>query len=185
MNKLNTTEKAETKPMLTTVFLAPYLPYGLNCYGRGEVVESTQYTENPINKLLTITGMDANWVTVEGISITVDESIMIEDCMPILRPLTDIAKEIKINQDKFIPIYKLFEIEYKGTHHVELIREMYFNVNYTFTCSSHYGTAMECSVNTKNIQMNNYWKIQKLLEWHFDIYGLIEKGLAISIHDVE
>ena len=29
MNKLNTTVKAETKPLLTTVFLAPYLPYGL------------------------------------------------------------------------------------------------------------------------------------------------------------
>ena len=29
------------------------------------------------------------------------------------------------------------------------------------------------------------WIVELLLEWQFDIFGLIEKGLAISIHDVE
>lgn len=31
----------------------------------------------------------------------------------------------------------------------------------------------------------SYWDSIFLLENHFDIFGLIEKGLAISIHDVE
>ena len=31
-------------------------------------------------------------------------------------------------------------------------------------------------------EINNcpYWITQKLLEWHFDIFGLINKGLAIK-----
>lgn len=28
-----------------------------------------------------------------------------------------------------------------------------------------------------------YWLVQKLLEWKFDIFGLIEKGLAIAVTD--
>lgn len=30
-----------------------------------------------------------------------------------------------------------------------------------------------------------YTIVQKLIEWHYDVFGLIEKGLAISVHDVE
>lgn len=30
----------------------------------------------------------------------------------------------------------------------------------------------------------SYWDSIFLLENHFDVFGLIEKGLAISIHDV-
>jgi hypothetical protein len=29
------------------------------------------------------------------------------------------------------------------------------------------------------------WTVEKLLEWHFDIYGLIEAGLAIDINTLE
>ena len=65
--------------------LAPYLPHRINCYGLGEVVEETQYSANPINKLLTITGLNRSWVMVY-------EEICVENCMPILRPLSDLTK---------------------------------------------------------------------------------------------
>jgi hypothetical protein len=39
--------------------------------------------------------------------------------------------------------------------------------------------------NVESVLDNKFTIVQKLLEWHFDIYNLIEKGLAISIHDVE
>lgn len=41
---------------------------------------------------------------------------------------------------------------------------------------------------TYNMLVGSYTKwefVKKLAEWHFDIFGLIEKGLAISIHDVK
>jgi len=30
-----------------------------------------------------------------------------------------------------------------------------------------------------------YWIVKKLYEWHFDVNGLIEKGLAINILELE
>lgn len=29
-----------------------------------------------------------------------------------------------------------------------------------------------------------YWEVQILLKHHFDIFGLLERGLAVSIHDI-
>ena len=103
----------------------------------------------------------------------------------ILRPLSDLTKEIEVNGEKFIPIFKIFEIEYKGTHHVENIRDMYFSESPTFLCSSHVGTASESSINMRNISLNNHWKIEQLLEWHFDVSGLIDTGLAVDINTVK
>jgi hypothetical protein len=36
-----------------------------------------------------------------------------------------------------------------------------------------------------NFLNNSYGFIELLLRWHFDVFGLIEKGLAISKHDVK
>lgn len=36
-----------------------------------------------------------------------------------------------------------------------------------------------------DIQFLPYVVVQQLIEWHFDVFGLIDKGLAVSIHDVE
>lgn len=154
--------------------LAGYLPYGLKIliHGTEEVLMTGLETETPsTQEKIIYKNSERNFYKTYFYEI-----------VPILRPLSDLTKEIEINGEKFVPIYKLFEIKYKDTHHVDLIREMYFKVNYTFTCSSHYGTAMETSINTKYIQMNNFWKIQKLLEWNFDIHGLIENNLAIDIN---
>ena len=32
---------------------------------------------------------------------------------------------------------------------------------------------------------NNYNVVQKLLEWHFDVFGLIENGLAVDINTLK
>jgi hypothetical protein len=134
-----------------------------------------------IDRLSTISE-EENCITFEGASdfYFKDPQDNETEVKPILFNLSSLTKEIEVNGEKFVPIYKLFEIEYEGTLHLDLIREMYFKVNYTFTCSSHYSTAMETSINTRHIQMNNYWKIEKLYEWKFDVHGLIEKGLAID-----
>lgn len=89
--------------------------------------------------------------------------------LPILRPLSDLAKEIEVNGEKFVPIDKI-------------LREIGFN--YT----------LECRNQDKSWILNDGYralgemphnKIQKLYEWHFDIHGLIEKGLAIDINTLK
>jgi len=79
---------------------------------------------------------------------------------PILRPLSDLANEITIDKITFVPIeYKAFKRD------IESIIE--FQNGFL-----HY----------KGVK---YGIIEKLLEWHFDIYGLIDKGLAIDINTLK
>lgn len=164
--------------------LAPYLPYRLNCYGQGEVIEGTESDENPIPKLLTIIGLDANWVTVEGIRITVDESIMIEDCMPILRPLSDLTKEICHDNKNFTPIKSLqfSESEIIVTEYRSNLNEKANTITITYKLMGDVFT--DFIVNRDTVENTDYKYVKLLLEWHFDIFGLIEQGLAIDINSL-
>ena len=83
---------------------------------------------------------------------------------PRLRPLSDLNTKIYFKGNFIIPI--------------EYIKNNFecFNFDYddTFILS-------EDSVNYKYLP---FMIICKLFEWHFDVFGLIEKGLAIDINDV-
>jgi hypothetical protein len=39
-------------------------------------------------------------------------------------------------------------------------------------------------INAGGINDTDYWVVQKILENHFDVFGLIEKGLAINANDL-
>ena len=126
--------------------LAGYLPYGLkakmNIFGDNQ-------TEVEIEGLSVI-----GEVELSGIRTTVNEFFDISEIKPILRPLSDLTKKIKVNGEKFVPIEKM---EFLG----------WFNMN--------------CKDKDKVLRIP-YGMMTFLLEWHFDIYGLIEKSLAIDIN---
>ncbi len=93
---------------------------------------------------------------------------------PILHPLSDLTKEIEVNGKKFVPIEVLNNMLF--TKHSKL---EYYDSEF---CNG----AILFSTNIKGfniLSMNE--KIQKLYEWHFDIYGLIENGLAIDINTLD
>lgn len=81
----------------------------------------------------------------------------IENCRLILRPLSDLDKEIEHDGNKFNPLEYIWEKDYES---------------YT---SSYFKS---------HIKGVPFGIIQKLLEWHFDINGLIERGLAIDINEL-
>jgi len=91
---------------------------------------------------------------------------------PILRPLSYLNKEIEVNEEKFVPIDRLFGSAYRiqGFKHYLNI----FNGGFELTMTKENRTIYA--------DFNMY---QKLFEWHFDIYGLIEKGLAIDINTIK
>lgn len=93
---------------------------------------------------------------------------------PILRPLSDLTKEIEVNGKKFVPIEILNKMLFTKHSKLEYYDSEFCNGAILF--STNIAGFNILSINEK---------IQKLLEWHFDIYGLIKKSLAISIHDVE
>ena len=86
---------------------------------------------------------------------------------PIFRPLSNLTKEIEINGKIFVPAKVLWSVEAK--------EEEDFDV---------YGIIPEYWKN--NMKLNpikyyNYRDMERLFKWHFDVFGLIEKGLAIDI----
>ncbi|PHR23622.1 MAG: hypothetical protein COA36_16885 [Desulfotalea sp.] len=71
---------------------------------------------------------------------------------PILRPL-DLTKEIEVNGEKFVPID-------------------YLNNN---------GWLLD-EFDLIRYNQLDYGVVTKLVEWHFDVFGLIPQGLAIDIN---
>jgi hypothetical protein len=153
--------------------LAPYLPYGL----KGSWTETFE--------IETLIGFCEDEV------ITNVEQFPLKDFKPILRPLSDLTKEIGCNDIKFIPLEELAKLFYYKsrskyeTTHFNRARETFNHIppTYTVNCcvendSNRY---MYYSIN-KDMELNNYNVVQRLLEFHFDVFGLIEKGLAIDIN---
>lgn len=82
----------------------------------------------------------------------------------ILYPLTSLKDNIIVNGIEMNPLISLKSQGYN----------MNFDEDYTFE-----------DFVKENILNNSYGFIELLLRWHFDVFGLIEKGLAISKHDVQ
>ena len=86
----------------------------------------------------------------------------------ILRPKSDLVKEIEINCKKFVPAWVLW--------YVLIEEEEDFEV---------YGEIPYYWKNNLNLDFENdltYREMKYLFKWHFDVFGLIEKGLAIDIN---
>lgn len=126
--------------------LAGYLPYGLEAkYQLTDIVNSERSETR--SKLMTAENVD----------------FVLKYCMPILRPLSDLTKEIEHNGEKFVPIEK-------------------FGTKYSSYESSIYKhTLNECCSDLESFNLLDRIRIiDKLLEWHFDIHGLLENNLAID-----
>ena len=142
---------------LTIEQLAPYLPYGVQC----------SYLDILSNrrKTATLTGISKSdgiettykrkYKGCHGdlISFNGNNNISILKFKLHLRPLTALTKEIEVNREKFIPSNVL---EYEEEYHYLLLKPLNYNMSF----------------------QNGL----KLFQWHFDVFGLIEKGLAININ---
>ena len=80
---------------------------------------------------------------------------------PILFPLSSLTKEITINGETFVPIYKIYEFEQWNTDELEEI------IN-DGTIEGIYS----------DLDLITYSQTERLFEWKFDVFGLIEAGLA-------
>jgi hypothetical protein len=130
---------------LTIKELAPYLPYGL----KSACLNVAQYgltkpliKEIEASNILTLIDYDPTY-------------------KPLLRPLSDLTKEIEHNGEKFVPI-----LEYEGRYIGDRIEECIY-------------------ASISDLKFAQWHVIEQLLEWHFDIFGLIEKDLAIDINTLK
>ncbi len=148
---MNNEKKA---PVLTLENLAPYLPYKLKLL----------YADGSIRELLYL-----------------DFSGIIPVFKPILRPLSDLTKEIEHNGRSFVPMDTVGHIPNnfckcdfvtdwcdKGGDFNEYVKEF---VNGVF--------------GNHHLDYLPFGFVQKLIEWHFDVFGLLDQNLAIDINSIE
>lgn len=130
--------------------LAPYLPYGLKYATLSDDDGETYFIDKRNNT-----------ITVDGSVNNVTNICLIEYSRPIykpiLRPLSDLTKEIEINGEKFYPIYRMELLGYYD---------------------------MKC-LHIDGVKSISYNMMQFLLEWHFDVFGLIPNDLAIDVNTLK
>ena len=130
----------KSKPLLQAVFLAPYLPYALKIK-----------VENDTSVIFTMSGIDCLLNAVNyAKGAWYESSSRIEHIKPILRPLSDLGKDVNFSKLYFTSLDK------REGFMVKRINETYTRVN----------------------------ELDFLFRNHYDIYSLIEKGIAISVYDV-
>ena len=88
--------------------------------------------------------------------------------LPVLHPLSDLTKEIENNGKKFVPL--------------DILLEMYSLNMYQFTNGEIYNTDYARYIEIEELPFE---AVLKLIEWHFDIASLIEKGEIIDVNILE
>lgn len=78
---------------------------------------------------------------------------------PILRPLSQLTQEIEHNGGRFVPVDRL-----ENTYCTLKVR----------------ATIEQLVKDNRWVNQCEYLLIQHLFEWHFDVFGLIDDGLAIE-----
>ena len=109
----------------------------------------------------------------------------IDNCKLLLRPGSDITKEIEVNGKRFVPIDVFFEMEYSFKPNEEFgyrgIGKFASGSVYMFHHTRHNPMSfISCDL----LEMD-YKFVQKLFEWHFDLFGLIPVDLAIDINKIQ
>jgi len=126
--------------------LAQYLEHDLQC----------KVVDKGVETIATLSGIYSDGTCVFADLVESEQGF--ESVMPILRPLSDLTKEIEHNGEKFVPL-----------------NELGFKDNYDLAIELFFKTELE----ELPVRIFN-----KLLEWHFDFFGLIEKNDAIDINTI-
>jgi hypothetical protein len=142
--------KQEHKDLLFKA-VCSYLPYGLKLY--------FEYT-NKVGEITNIYNID------EDVKLSMDyrDEEHIWMFKPILRPLSQLTEEIEHNGEMFEPLERLKCPELGHVDYISNEREYWIKKH----------------EHQNWLDPIPYGLIQLLLKWHFDIYGLIELGLAIE-----
>jgi len=141
--------------------LSPYLPYGLQLYDsyddmnvslRGLILDDTEPVK--VSKFFHLI-----------------KSRKMDEIKPILRPLSDLIKEININGETMAPCDYF---EYGDENQDEIFRNASRDLETIGKYNLHH-----------DIQFQPNGVIEKLFEWKFDIFGLIDHNLAIDVNTLQ
>lgn len=205
--------------------IAPYLPYNLKwivtCDNLEEDFSECDFPSGTLDKgtiweLFLLTTKDIEFWGGECSDMAFIDSNhnQISYCggmKPILRPLSDLAREIEINGEKFVPIIELSKINGFNYKFGEITNENDTIVLYSEVdkhpstqspfikhffevdledCDFDWGFVVFDENDSEEVETvffpvkNQIELLNKLLEWNFDVFNLIPKGLAISYNEL-
>lgn len=151
---------------LTLSQIAQYLPYKLNILLEISMEESDSFE-----------------MTLENI-----EGVLEYQRKPLLRQLSQLTDIIEIEGKKFNPLSELLKMKYDFYYHEykdSIYAQIHYEQNETRASVWFKNQAnLEIRITKHDLPYEPYWIIQKLIEWHFDVFGLIEKGLAMDLNTV-
>ena len=168
-----------------TAYMSHYLPYGLNLKSD--------------NKTLELIGIQGDLVLLNDNSNCVSSMSNEFYWKPLLRPISQLTEEIEHNGEKFMPIRVLYNMaRISHQNHVEkeefikawggnyILRvyasdDYYSEFVYGNDCFSYRFVDLKHNYSGDNPIRNQLSLFNKLFEWHFDVFGLIEHDLAIAI----
>ncbi|MFA7307625.1 MAG: hypothetical protein WC026_13235 [Hyphomicrobium sp.] len=163
-------------------YLAPYLPYNLKAICTTNQICTIGDGYNHIYK------GDIMQIGVDDYRLFQNET---EYFKPILRILSDLAKEIEKDGKKFVPLIELAKLASPKNTKIKLMNDHvslghdytfhYDNKNLSFNCLRGFDGK---KADANCFVFNQLLLFQKLFEWHFDVFGLIEKGLAVDINEL-
>lgn len=136
--------------------IAPYLPYKLMFW------HTKLKNKQEMSKMKVRKDGDIH-VDIESDKLVYISSINDSWIKPILRPMSDLTKKIKVNDVDIIPIEGMF-----------------------LTCGERgiltsWANENKCWLGTQV----SYLVYENLFELHFDVFGLIDKGLAVDINTLK
>ena len=143
--------------------LSAYLPYGLK-------VKWGADTAN-------LVGLVRDAVILNGEFWMSSQKTSIDNIKPILRPLSDLTKEIEVNGEKFVPskeFEKLYLNDCKWGNN---------SIGFGIIGKSGFMTNL-CFMNNEIIGECPLAIYELLIKWHFDIFGLLDANLAIDINSL-
>lgn len=163
-------------------YLAPYLPYKIKCAFYGEDSECGEFYG-----ISSISDIDIlNGFVVADIPKIGNCEFTFRDFKPILHPLSDLTKEITVGGETFVPIEELLKLNYPKSVKTGRYSEIEIDTNGYPMAYYKYNSTKYITIRTFSVPDKlEYWIVQKLLEWHFDVFGLIESGLTIDINSLD
>ena len=175
------------KERLRIEHIVPYLPYELKMSVNSELYP------NPV--LIGLKSIYA-YMSYYGTGLAFE----INKTKPYLRPLSDLVEEIEHNGEGLTPLHRLFEmipknnyIDYKGEcnipkyqiddgwNHCISYTDNIQEVCLSYGCES-FWLMVDADVCLLDNQLGMF---EKLFEWHFDVFGLIDKGVAIDVNTID
>lgn len=152
--------------------IAPYLPYGLKCQidlGQNEIIVTDSWG------LKTGSDYPASYYN-EGERY----GLMMSQIKPLLRPLSDLYKEIE-GKVGIVEIFRMF-----GIYH-ENIRVTNCGLKYDDGAEwllFDWSYSAQSFIDSDGGIYLNMESLTYLFQHHYDVFGLIDKGLAIDLNSI-